>query len=421
MILLSTNIVHVSNVEKVRSSKNPGLHSLDAPVQTSHAFLVPCKLCNFRLTAAGAKIFNAKPKTNPEWFLVYYCPCCAKSVNSLPAARAAKPFSAQMILFASEDTWYAQCTCSVAWYCTGASLCVKRQLTTVIPGCEECGNTQKGAFFNSPSLLAKQSGRNITVPLHSKSSNCSAMILEILESCQNLGTAANVLNTVPQLSQHAQSQLKGCCVLDVEFSGVLQPANDFSLKNRQCCWDVRMMFVDCWPLLLINQPLLACLPWSSQPLPVPLPAEKINGQRSEMFMLSQLKEESIQAVPCSTWKHQIDWGQNIVTHATMLDNDHVSALKSIVENILQMTRREMIQHPHAFCQKPPQTATRQSNVQKHYTCACIDPKNKRYFWLQPSARLFYYGINVIFIKTQQPNYCHRHLAAARSDTSTQVS
>ena len=61
------------------------------------------------------------------------------------------------------------------------------------------------------------------------------MILEILESCQNLGTAANVLNTVPQLSQHALSQLKGCCVLDVEFSGVLQLANDFSLKNRQCC------------------------------------------------------------------------------------------------------------------------------------------------------------------------------------------
>jgi hypothetical protein len=61
-----------------------------------------------------------------------------------------------MILFPSEDTWYAQCTCSVAWCCTGASVCVKSQLTTVIPGCEECGNTQKGAFFNSPSLLAKQ-------------------------------------------------------------------------------------------------------------------------------------------------------------------------------------------------------------------------------------------------------------------------
>lgn len=376
MILLSTHIVHVSNVEKVRSSKNPGLHSLDAPVQTSHAFLVPCKLCNFRLTAAGAKIFNAKPKTNPEWFLVYYCPCCAKSVNSLPAARAAKPFSAQMILFASEDTWYAQCTCSVAWYCTGASLCVKRQLTTVIPGCEECGNTQKGAFFNSPSLLAKQSGRNITVPLHSKSSNCSAMILEILESCQNLGTAANVLATVIAARAESAEGLL-CPWRRIQWS---PPAGQrfFSKESAmllRCSDDVCRLLT-----IITHKSTLACLLALKQSAPAcAFTCRKINGQRSEMFMLSQLKEESIQAVPCSTWKHQIDWGQNIVTHATMLDNDHVSALKSIVENILQMTGREMIQHPHAFCQKPPQTATRQSNVQKHYNCACIDPKKQKIF------------------------------------------
>ena len=110
---------------------------------------------------------NQKPTQNDSWCItVLLCKKC----ESLPAARAAKPFSAQMILFPSEihDTPNALVvlhgTAQVLPFVSRVSL------PRLIPGCEECGNTQKGAFFNSPSLLAKQSGRNITVPLHSKSS-----------------------------------------------------------------------------------------------------------------------------------------------------------------------------------------------------------------------------------------------------------